>query len=60
MNSSESKPMTAEETRKRIAELMKEVESEEHRHPGLRCPKCGCSMVHERLNGYRCIRGCQP
>lgn len=27
--------------------------------PSQKCPKCGMSMAHYRLHGYRCPRGCQ-
>ncbi len=27
---------------------------------GKRCPKCEAPMIHERLRGYVCFRGCQP
>lgn len=27
--------------------------------PGRKCPKCAGMMIHERLTGYRCFRGCQ-
>lgn len=27
---------------------------------GRRCPKCDGQMIHSRLNGYQCLRGCQP
>lgn len=26
---------------------------------GRRCEKCGAVMIHTRLSGYRCNRGCQ-
>jgi hypothetical protein len=48
-----------EDLRQRAAKLVEELSKEEcARGPGLRCSKCGGSLVHERLNGYRCIRGC--
>lgn len=57
------RPVSEEETRRLAAEILKrlkeEAESEELQHPGLRCPKCGCSMAHYRLYGHRCVRGCQ-
>lgn len=51
---------TVEEIRQRAAAILKEMDEEETKHgPGLRCPKCGGLMVHYRLHGYRCLRGCQ-
>lgn len=48
-----------EEVRKRVAELLAEIEAEESKYgPGLRCPKCGGQMAHYRLSGYQCMRGC--
>lgn len=50
----------AEETRRRAAEILKEMDEEDHKYgPGLRCPKCGGMLVHYRMCGYRCQRGCQ-
>lgn len=37
---------------KRIQELMDSMPK------GRECPKCGMSMVHYRLHGYQCPRGC--
>lgn len=52
--------LSAEQTRARVAEILKEMEAEERQYgPGLRCPKCGGTMAHYRLCGYRCIRGCR-
>ncbi len=36
----------------RVAELLASFP------PGRNCPKCGGMMIHERLRGYRCFRGC--
>lgn len=50
---------SAEEPRQRAAEILKAMDEEETKYgPGLRCPKCGGMMIHERLRGYRCFRGC--
>jgi hypothetical protein len=57
-----AKSSLAKEIRQRIAKILDELENQSvlgHDGPGLRCPKCGCSMVHYRLYGYRCIRMCQ-
>jgi tRNA(Ile2) C34 agmatinyltransferase TiaS len=54
--------LTAEEIRRRAARLLEEMDVtgiEERRYGGLRCPKCGGVMMHTRLAGYRCVRGCQ-
>jgi ribosomal protein L32 len=39
---------------RRVAKLLAEMPE------GRQCPRCGGSMVHGRLTGYRCFRGCQP
>ncbi len=36
----------------RIDELLAEMP------PGRSCERCGGSMIHERLRGYRCAKGC--
>ncbi len=54
------RPEHIEEIRSKAAGILKEMDEEETKYgPGLRCPKCGGMLRHERLNGYRCIRGCQ-
>jgi hypothetical protein len=51
---------SAEPTKAKVKELLDDIEKEGlYSHPGLRCPKCGGMLRHERLSGYRCIRGCQ-
>lgn len=51
---------SADEIRNKVKELLKEWEEEEFPHgPGLRCPKCGSQLVHYRLCGYQCVRGCR-
>lgn len=41
------------DTSRRLNELLAEMPQ------GRKCPRCGMSMVHERLRGYQCPRGCQ-
>ena len=44
------------------ARALKEMETDPGQVPelkGRRCPKCQSLMIHTRLGGYRCNRGCQ-
>ncbi len=55
-----STTLSADQLREKAAKIIKEMEAEEAIYgPGLRCPVCGGMLVHERLTGYRCFRGCQ-
>lgn len=51
-NSSPPDPKKDARVSARLAELLKEFP------PGRTCPKCGGSMAHYRLYGYRCLRRC--
>jgi len=50
---------TPEEIKLKATEILKGMDAKEPtRGPGLRCPKCGSQLVHTRLHGYQCARGC--
>jgi hypothetical protein len=49
--------MTPDDRRKLhddIGELVREITA-----GGRRCSKCGGTMAHYRLWGYRCVKGCE-
>lgn len=48
--------LSAEPTHAEVGDRIKELL--DSLPPGRTCPKCGGSMAHYRLHGYRCIRGC--
>lgn len=45
-------PDCADKTRKTVDDLFKDMS-------GRRCPKCNGFMIHGRLFGWRCQRGCR-
>lgn len=46
------------EITKRTLDRGRRIDELAAEHPGKACPKCGGSMIHERLSGYRCVRNC--